>query len=57
MKIRALNIKYDTDGQKINLPKKIDFEVENDFDPKEELADLISDETGFCVFGCEYRWL
>ena len=53
MKIRAFNIHYDTDGQKIKLPKEIVFDVEPDFDVKEELADLISDETGFCVFGCE----
>ncbi len=55
MKIRAFNIKYDTDGQKIDLPKEIVFDVEDDFDANEELADLISDETGFCVFGCEYK--
>jgi hypothetical protein len=53
--IAAHNIKYDTDGRKIRLPKKILFEVEDDFDADEELADLISDETGFCVFSCEYR--
>lgn len=53
MKIRAFNIKYDTDGQKIKLPKEIVFDVEPDFDVDEELADLISDETGFCVFSCE----
>lgn len=57
MKIRAFNIKYDTDGQKIKLPKKIVFDVEDDFDADEELADLISDETGFCVFSCEYEIL
>ena len=57
MKIRAFNIRYDTDGQKIKLPKKIVFDVEDDFDADEELADLISDETGFCVFSCEYEIL
>ena len=58
MKIRAFNIKYDTDGNKkiaAKLPKELIFEVDDDFDADEELADLISDNTGFCIFGCEYK--
>ena len=51
--IRAFNIKYDTEGRKIDLPEELFFEVGTDFDADNELADLISDKTGWCVFSCE----
>lgn len=53
--IEACDIKYDTDGAKVKLPKKIRFEVDGDFDPDEELADLISNHTGWCVLSCDYK--
>lgn len=59
MKIKAFNIQYDTDGNKkiaARLPKELVFDVDDeDFDPEEELADLVSDETGWCIFGCDYK--
>jgi hypothetical protein len=55
MKIKAINIKYDTDGKAIPLPKELILRVDDDFDPDQELADKISDETGFCVFSCDYE--
>lgn len=56
--IEAFDIVYDTDGQRIRgLPKKIRFEVEPDFDAEEEIADLVSDETGWAVESVDYRWL
>lgn len=54
MKVKITDIKYDTDGQKILLPKQLVFNVSSDF-TEEELADLISDETGFCVFNYRYQ--
>ncbi len=54
--IKVFNIKYDTDGRKVKLPKELVFTVDDlEFDPKEDLADMISDETGYCIFGCEYE--
>jgi hypothetical protein len=51
MKIRCYNIRYDTDGLKVKLPKELFFESdEPDFDPHKEAADLISDKTSWCVF-------
>lgn len=55
MKIQAFDIKYDTDGHKVKLPKRIKFDVDENFDADEQLADLISDYTGWCVFSCDYR--
>lgn len=55
MKIRCYNIRYDTDGLKVKLPKELFFESdEPDFDPHEDAADLISDKTGWCVFS--FSW-
>jgi hypothetical protein len=53
---RVFNIAYDTDGASIDLPKELFFDVDDpDFDPVEELADMISDNTGFCVFSHEFE--
>ncbi len=57
MFIKAYNIKYDTDGRRVsNLPKEITFEINDpNFDPENDIADLISDETGYCIFGCKFK--
>ncbi len=54
--IKAYNISYDTDGVKIKLPKELTFMVDAEFDPEYELADLISDKTGWCVNSFKYKW-
>jgi hypothetical protein len=55
---KVTNIDFDTDGNaslKKELKKKYKemyFLVRSKyFQPQEELADKISDETGFCIFG------
>lgn len=61
MKIKCYNIEWDTDGDKKilkKLPKEVivnleDYDDEMDLD--EQLADIISDEFGFCIFGFEYE--
>lgn len=49
------NIKYDTDGQKVKLPKTLKIDVPNDITDPNEISDFVSDEisnvTGFCHFG------
>ena len=59
MKVKAFNIQYDTDGNKkiaSKLPKEIIFEnLDNDFNPEYELADEISNQTGFCVFNFNFE--
>lgn len=51
MKIRAFDIKYDTDGKDIDLSKEIIFEnVSNDTNlVSDKIADMISDKTDYCV--------
>lgn len=49
--MRAIDIKWDTDGDEEilkTLPK--DMDIPDDVD-EENVADWLSDETGFCVFG------
>lgn len=54
-RITAFDIDYDLDeDQNPVLPKSISFLVEDDFDPENELADKVSEETGFCVNSCSY---
>lgn len=58
MKYIATNIKWDTDGEEIDLPTELTVEIPNeDFVKmdKEEIDEFISDElsniTGFCHKG------
>ena len=57
MKYLITNIKYDTDGVKINLPKKMEIEVPEKIQAEgyEEIEYFISEEisnrTGFCHKG------
>ena len=50
MIIKATNIVYDTDKKTAaTLPKELSFEVDESWFQEDDLADLVSDETGFCV--------
>ena len=55
----AENIKYDTDGAKVNLPRKIEVNVPKDitdeFEISEFISDAISNSTGFCHKGFSTR--
>ena len=48
------DIKYDTDGESVELPEVLNIEVSDDLD-EQERVDFVSDEisniTGFCHFG------
>ena len=54
-KFIVTNIKYDTDGRSIKLPKTLTIVVPNDIDGSEAIEQYISDEisnqTGYCHFG------
>ena len=58
---RLLNIQWDTDGsdpQELGLPSEHIAVVDDDeWDPAEDAADLLSDEYGFCVLGCSFTVL
>lgn len=49
------DIKYDTDGEVLDLPKTLIIDIPIDIVDDEEIDDYISDEisnrTGFCHFG------
>jgi hypothetical protein len=49
------NIKYDTDGEDIKLPDKLEIDIPNDITDIEDIEQILSDEisniTGFCHFG------
>lgn len=68
MKYKATNIVYDLSDseysdespESLSLPKEITFDIdpgddEEDFDPAYELADYISDKTGFCVVSFDWE--
>lgn len=47
--MRAYNIKWDTDGEEVNLPNEI--EIPEGMTDEEEISDYLSDVTGFCHEG------
>ena len=61
MKIIAVDIDWDTDGEDVNLPREVEIPGEiipedADIDEyiegyAEEVEDYLSDTYGFCVFG------
>ena len=48
LKAYAINIQWDTDGEEVNLPDRVEIPFNVSFD---DIADMLSDEYGFCVFG------
>lgn len=49
--MKAINIRWDTDGENISLPKEID--IPEEMTDEDEISDYISDVTGFCHKGFE----
>ena len=54
-KIHFFDIKWDKEGHKVRLPKKVTLTVEKDFDVECEGSDLLSDEFGYCHFGWNWK--
>ena len=62
MKIKVTNIVYDTTDDEIavedlDLPSEMIVEVDGIIDIESEIADAISDTTGWCVHGYNYEVL
>jgi len=58
MKIKVTNIVYDTDGESISdLPNEMIVNVEGVIDVESEIADAVSDSTGWCVESYNYEIL
>ena len=51
--MEAINIKWDTDGEEVNLPNEIEIPDWVDKEDDDEISDYLSDTTGFCHFGFE----
>lgn len=55
---KVTNIRYDTDGQKVELPRTLDIEIPDDMS-SDEIEDFLSDEisnlTGYCHFGFSFN--
>ena len=53
--VKVTNIKYDTDGEDVDLPKEIEIEIPSDVEGEEEIEEYVSNEisnkTGFCHKG------
>lgn len=60
MKVKVTDIVYDTDGivsSEMNLPTEMILIVDSRLDVESEIANAISDKTGWCVEGYNYEIL
>jgi hypothetical protein len=58
MRYKTFNINYDTDGKVVELPTEMTFSVDPDlyeFEPSTDLADMISNKTGWCINTFEFE--
>jgi hypothetical protein len=59
MKAIVTEIKYDTDGEEVDLPTQLEIEIPNEIteylDIEEFVSDEISNITGFCHYGFEIK--
>ena len=62
MKVKVTDIVYDTesdgviyDATELKLPTELEIELVGDNDIETEIADVISDLTGWCVEGFNYE--
>ena len=58
MKVKVTDIVYDTDGivsTEMNLPTEMILIVDSRLDVESEIANAISDKTGWCVEGYNYE--
>lgn len=60
IKVLIYDIKWDTDGEKVKLPKKVEHIFDgyndiNDDDLLDEIADWLTDEYGYCHDGFDVK--
>ena len=56
--IRLFDIRWDTDDEdEAGLPHEHIAVVDDDWNPEDEAADLLSNTFGFCVNGCSFKVL
>jgi len=49
MKVLCTHIKWDTDGEVVDLPTEFTVTLADDAEADTEAADALSDEFGFCI--------
>ena len=54
-KIHAFDIEWDLDNEDVYIPTDVYVELEDDEDPAEDLANVLSDMFGFLVISCNYE--
>lgn len=54
--MKAFNIRWDTDGDNVNLPDTMEIPDYIDPDDDDEISDYLTDETGYCHFGYELEY-
>jgi len=54
-KYKATEIDWDTDGENVELPTEVTFEMDDDADPSLEGADVISDKYGWCINSFQFE--
>ena len=58
--VRLYDIQWDTDGEdpdELGLPRDHIAVVDDDWNPEDDAADLLSNILGFCVNGCSFNVL
>ena len=56
--VRLFDIRWDTDDEdEAGLPPEHIAVVDDDWNPEDEAADLLSNTFGFCVNGCSFKVL
>jgi len=51
MRITTTAIEWDTDGEVVDLPQKVELEV----DDEDDIVDALSDQFGFCILSLYYK--
>ena len=49
MKVKVMNIDWDTDGESVDLPTQVEIDMNADSEFPFYIADAVSDRYGFCI--------
>jgi hypothetical protein len=57
--VLVYDITWDTDGEDVDLPSEatLDIDGENDEEIRDQIADKLSDQTGWCVGSFDFRFI
>ena len=52
---KVTNVEWETDGEDVDLPQSFVIELDDECNPRDEMADAISDKYGWLINGCSYE--